>query len=55
MDTRTIRRLAVAAGCWAGFLLAGPAPRAADQPQWGQRLSRNMVSQERGLPVSCDL
>jgi len=27
---------------------------AADQPQWGERYSRNMVSAERGLPVHCD-
>ena len=25
---------------------------AADQPQWGERFSRNMVSSERGLPES---
>ena len=28
---------------------------AADQPQWGERYSRNMVSAERGLPDSFDL
>src|ERR1039458_8774903 len=28
--------------------------RAADQPQWGQAWSRNMVSDERGLPDSFD-
>ena len=28
--------------------------RAADQPQWGQAWSRNMVSNERGLPDSFD-
>jgi outer membrane protein assembly factor BamB len=28
--------------------------RAGDQPQWGQRWSRNMVSAERGLPDSFD-
>ena len=27
---------------------------AADQPQWGQYHSRNMVSDEIGLPESCD-
>jgi len=27
---------------------------AADQPQWGQRFSRNMISGERGLPESFD-
>ena len=28
--------------------------RAADQPQWGQAWSRNMVSEETGLPESFD-
>ena len=28
--------------------------RAADQPQWGQAWSRNMVSHEKGLPDSFD-
>ena len=28
--------------------------RADDQPQWGQRYSRNMVSEEKGLPESFD-
>jgi outer membrane protein assembly factor BamB len=32
---------------------SGPA-RAADQPQWGQAWSRNMVSDERGLPDCFD-
>lgn len=27
---------------------------AGDQPQWGERDSRNMVSAERGLPTDCD-
>jgi outer membrane protein assembly factor BamB len=26
----------------------------ADQPQWGERFSRNMISQERGLPETFD-
>jgi outer membrane protein assembly factor BamB len=30
------------------------AASADDQPQWGQRFSRNMVSVEKGLPVSFD-
>lgn len=30
------------------------AVQAGDQPQWGQRYSRNMVSEERGLPTDCD-
>ena len=34
-------------------LAAYPAP-AADQPQWGQAWSRNMVSSEKGLPDSFD-
>jgi outer membrane protein assembly factor BamB len=29
--------------------------RAADQPQWGQAWTRNMISPERGLPESFDL
>ena len=28
--------------------------KANDQPQWGERYSRNMISSERGLPDSCD-
>ncbi len=40
--------LAILAGvCWHGF--------AADQPQWGERHSRNMVSSETGLPQHFDL
>lgn len=36
-------------------LLAAVAPNAAaDQPQWGERQSRNMVSPEKGLPDSFD-
>jgi outer membrane protein assembly factor BamB len=30
------------------------AARAADQPQWGEKLSRNMISQEKGLPETFD-
>ncbi len=37
------------------FLASFPAAStAADQPQWGQRWSRNMVSEERGLPEKFD-
>ena len=37
------------------FALAAAAPAAAaDQPQWGQRWSRNMVSDETGLPETFD-
>ena len=42
---------------WAWLLLTGaviPCAWAKDQPQWGERHSRNMVSQERGLPTDCD-
>ena len=51
MRTRTtISRLLAAA---TGLCLAAPLP-AGDQPQWGQALSRNMVSDERGLPETFD-
>lgn len=33
---------------------AGAPSRAADQPQWGEKLSRNMISEERGLPEAFD-
>jgi len=36
-----------------GFTAPGPG-RAGDQPQWGQRFSRNMVSGEKDLPGSFD-
>lgn len=36
------------------FLLVVVSLRAADQPQWGQAWSRNMVSAERGLPADFD-
>ena len=47
-DALIWRILPVAAGLW-GFHAA-----AADQPQWGQAWSRNMVSEEKGLPDSFD-
>lgn len=38
-----------------GLVLAATAAApAADRPQWGERLSRNMVSDEKGLPDSFD-
>jgi len=43
--------LLLSALAWGALLL--PA-RAADQPQWGQAWSRNMVSEETGLPESFD-
>ena len=39
------------AGLLAAFILRA---NAADQPQWGQKWSRNMVSSERGLPAQFD-
>jgi outer membrane protein assembly factor BamB len=33
------------------LVTAGPLP-AADQPQWGERFTRNMVSPERNLPIT---
>src|ERR1035437_10381605 len=51
MNTSLLRPLLLGgmAFCASGF----PA-HAADQPQWGQDWSRNMVSDERGLPDSFD-
>jgi outer membrane protein assembly factor BamB len=43
--------LLFSAFAWGALL---PAARAADQPQWGQAWSRNMVSEETGLPDSFD-
>ncbi len=37
-----------------GALLMSPGVHAADQSQWGQAWSRNMISAERGLPDSFD-
>jgi len=43
--------------CLAGLLvaLAGTGAPAGDQPQWGQRFSRNQVSPETGLPDTFDV
>src|ERR1700734_2039441 len=41
--------------CLAAFVLSAAPLLAADQPQWGQAWSRNMVSGEKGLPDSFDL
>lgn len=46
------RRLPAALGALA--LVLSPGAYAADQPQWGQRHSRNMVSPETGLPDRFD-
>jgi outer membrane protein assembly factor BamB len=45
-------RSGVALSQRAGFLLCFFSTLAADQPQWGTAWSRNMVSNERGLPDS---
>ena len=45
---RVLTLLCLAAG------LVGSVLRAGDQPQWGERYTRNMVSPERGLPDSFD-
>ena len=37
------------------FSLSCPPSQADDQPQWGERNTRNMVSRERGLPDSFDV
>ena len=47
-------KLAPALACILFSTLTGPL-FAADQPQWGQAWTRNMVSAERGLPSSFDL
>src|SRR5678815_3335235 len=39
---------------WSALCGVAPGLPAADQPQWGQRWSRNMISSERGLPESFD-
>ena len=44
----------VSAVCGLGLLSLAAAAPAADQPQWGERFSRNMVSAEKGLPASFD-
>jgi outer membrane protein assembly factor BamB len=44
--------IALAAVILAGL---GLRARAADQPQWGQRFTRNMISDEMGLPDSFDV
>ncbi len=57
--TNSVRRPARARGVAAATVLAVlwcgcVAVRAGDQPQWGQRFSRNMVSDETNLPVRFD-
>ena len=38
-----------------GLFSAAVPTLATDQPQWGQAWSRNMVSEEKGLPESFDV
>jgi outer membrane protein assembly factor BamB len=40
--------------CGLALISVAMAARAADQPQWGEAWSRNMVSSERGLPSEFD-
>jgi outer membrane protein assembly factor BamB len=54
MFTRAHRRRWWRAGLFGGALALVGALPAADQPQWGQAWSRNMVSDETGLPDSFD-
>jgi len=51
MKRNLLSPLLLGALAWGALLLAA---RAADQPQWGQAWSRNMVSEETGLPESFD-
>ena len=41
--------------CAAPLLFAADVVFAADQPQWGERYTRNMVSSETGLPTTFDV
>ena len=47
------RQLSILAG--AMLATAGLLAQAADQPQWGQALTRNMVSAEQGLPAKFEV
>ena len=40
--------------CLLSCVLAIPVANAKDQPQWGERFSRNMISDEKGLPDGFD-
>jgi outer membrane protein assembly factor BamB len=51
---RTMRHLFRELSCVAALGGFAAAAYAADQPQWGQRHTRNMVSEEKGLPESFD-
>jgi len=49
---RAANALLMASACL--FWAAPGRPEAADQPQWGERFTRNMVSPETGLPAAFD-
>jgi len=49
-----IFRLAILLACAGAVGLAVPKMRADDWPQWGRDASRNIVSDEKDLPVSFD-
>ncbi|WCJ58396.1 PQQ-binding-like beta-propeller repeat protein [Fontisphaera persica] len=53
-QARALKQAVGRAAWWAMCGAAFCAAPAADQPQWGQAWSRNMVSYERGLPESFD-
>jgi outer membrane protein assembly factor BamB len=46
----SIKRILLTAACFRSIFVF-----AADQPQWGQAWSRNMVAEEKGLPTSFDV
>ncbi len=45
---------AAALGAWMCAAMSSWYAVAGDQPQWGERFSRNMVAEERGLPATFD-
>jgi outer membrane protein assembly factor BamB len=51
---RTLRRVIWSGAFGSALLFASVPSDAADQPQWGQAWSRNMVSAETNLPASFD-
>src|SRR4051812_3270927 len=51
---RRTRAAAAAFALLAGCLVIAAPAVAADQPQWGRAWSRNMTSDEKGLPDSFD-
>ncbi len=55
MTYRTARRHLAASAALLSALLSFQYAQAADQPQWGEAYTRNMISTETGLPVSFDV